>query len=175
MSVQPTTRSTFASTIWNSPGKAMHSTNAAKFGGPNVKITEGSKVQFGSGDLIWDVVRIFEDGTMHLSTVSSGQKRTMKVPPSSKSWTNLWMVDGRRLRNLGDIKQVQEKSRGGGPNRNIEPGEVVTLGNSSVRWVVQSILRDGTLNLQTFNGQKVTNSVVGPRSKFWNSIYSISG
>lgn len=174
MAVRPTTRSSFTSTIWNSPARARHSTNAAKFGGPNVNISEGSKVQFGDGDLVWDVVRVFEDGTLFLSAVSSGSKRTRRVPPSSSSWTNLWMVDGKRLRNLGDTKQKAEKPRGGGPNRTIDVGNVVTLGSNRVRWSVQSVLRDGSLVLQTYNGEKLVTTTVGPRSKMWNSIYTVN-
>lgn len=174
MAVRPTTRSTFASTIWNSPAKARHSTNAAKFGGPNVNISEGSKVQFGDGDLVWDVIRVFEDGTLYLSAVSSGVRRTRRVPPTSPSWTNLWMVDGKRIRGLGE-KNNNPAPRGGGPNRTIDPGNVVTLGTSRVRWSVQSVLRDGTLVLVTFNGEKLVRTEVGPKSKFWNSIYTVTG
>ena len=174
MAVQPTTKSSFTSTVWNSAAKAAQSTNAAKFGGPNVSIKQGSKVQFGDSTSIWDVARVFADGTLFLTTVSSGVKRTRRVPPSSPSWTNLWMVDGRRLRRLGADLKAPEAKKGGGPNRNIDPGNVVTLGLSQVRWTVESVLRDGSLLLQTFNGSEITHATVGPTSKLWNSIYTVN-
>ena len=170
--IQPTSRSSFTSTQWNTAGKAKHSTNAAKYGGPNVNISEGSKVQFGDGTVVWDVVRVFADGTLFLSAMSSGVKRTRKVPPESKSWSNLWMVDGKRT-SAGRQNQ-QERPRGGGPERTIDPGQVVTLGTSKVRWVVRSVLRDGTLELASYNGENVVATSVGPKSKFWNSIYPVS-
>lgn len=174
MAVRPTTRSSFTSTVWNSPAKATHSVNSARFGGPNVNISEGSKVQFGDGDSIWDVVRVFEDGTLFLSTVSFGRKITRRVPPSSSSWTNLWMVDGKRLKSLS-AKVQEDKPRGGGPNRTIDPGNVVTLGVSKARWTVMSVLRDGSLLLQTYNGEKLLSTTVGPKSTYWNSIYPVNG
>lgn len=174
MAVQPTTRSSFTSTIWNSAAKATHSINPVKFGGPNVNIREGSKVQFGDGRAVWDVVRVFEDGTLFLTTVSAGTKRTRRVPPSSASWTNLWIVDGRKLRVPGSEIQAPSTPMGGGPNRTIDPGNVVTLGMSPVRWVVKSVARDGTLMLETFNGDKIVTTTVGPQSKLWNSIYALN-
>ena len=173
MAVTPTTRSTFASTIWNSPAKAQHTTNAAKFGGPNINISEGSKVQFGEGSLVWDVVRVFEDGTLYLMAVSSGVKRTRRVPPTSPSWTNLWMVDGKSVR-LGESTPKPQKARGGGPKRTLDPGNVILLGNTKVRWTVESVLRDGTVKLYTSNGDKLVYTTVGPTSKFWNSMYTVA-
>lgn len=174
MAVVPTTRSSFTSTVWNSPGRATHSTQAAKFGGPNVRISEGSKVQFSSGSVVWDVARVFEDGTLYLTTMSSGRRMTRRIEPHDKAWTNLWMVDGKRLRQLGQTTQAPESPVGGGPNRNIDPGNMVTLGLSQVRWTVDSVLRDGTLRLSTFNGEDLVHTEVGPKSKFWNSIYTVS-
>ena len=174
MAVTPTTRSSFTSTVWNSPGKATHSVNGAKFGGPNVRIMEGSKIQFSSGSLVWDVARVFEDGTLYLTTVSSGRRMTRRVEPHDKAWTDLWMVDGKRLRTLGQTTQAREAPTGGGPNRNIQPGNMVTLGLSQIRWTVNSILRDGTLQLIAYTGERLTQTEVGPKSKFWNSIYSVS-
>ena len=174
MAVIPTTRSAFTSTVWNSPGKATQSTNAAKFGGPNVNISQGSKVQFGDGTSIWDVMRVFDDGTLYLSTVSGGNRITRRVPPSSPSWTNLWMVDGRRLRRLGANLKAPEAKVGGGPNRNVDPGNVVSLGLYNVRWTVETVLRDGTLKLYSFNGDRIIRTDVGPMSKFWNSIYTVN-
>lgn len=174
--VIPTSRSSFSSTIWNSPGKARRSINSAKFGGPNVAIKEGSKVQFGDGDLVWDVARVFDDGTLYLVSVSSGVRRTRKVPPGSKSWTNLWMVDGKHFTAGNQDNQVtKEKKRGGGPNRTIDPGNVVTVGNSRVRWIVVSVARDGTLTLRSYSGDNVASMQVGPKSKNWNSIYTVMG
>lgn len=172
MAVQPTSRSTFASTIWNSPAKARHSTNAAKFGGPNVNINEGSKVQFGDGDTVWDVARVFEDGTLFLTANSSGRKMTRRIPPSSPSWSNLWIVDGRRLPSVKS-KTQETRPKGGGPNRNIHPGNVVTLGTSLVRWSVVTVARDGSLGLQAYNGERLLSATVGPLSKLWNSIYPV--
>lgn len=174
MAVIPTTRSSFTSTVWNSPSRATHSTNGAKFGGPNVRISEGSKVQFSSGTVVWDVARVFEDGTLYLTATSSGRRMTRTVGPHDKAWTNLWMVDGKRLRTLGQTTQAPDAPIGGGPNRNIQPGNVVTLGLTQVRWTVESVLRDGTLKLSAYNGERLIHSEVGPKSKFWNSIYSVS-
>lgn len=172
MAVNPTTRSSFTSTIWNSPRRATHSTNGAKFGGPNVNISEGSKIQFGDGDLVWDVARIFEDGTLYLTAVSSGQRRTRRVPPSSSSWTNLWIVDGKKV-GLNST-EAPKTPRGGGPNRNIDPGNVVIIGRSKIRWTVRSVLRDGTLVMYTAKDGKVTSLNVGPQSKFWRELYVAS-
>lgn len=170
----PTTKSSFTSTIWNSPAKASRSISGSKFGGPNINISVGSKVQFGDGNLIWDVARIYEDGTLHLTAVSSGRRITRKVPPSSASWTNLWMVDGKSVRkeNTGGQSQLL---KGGGPNRNFGPGNVLHIGNSRIRWTVISVYRDGTVKLQAMSGDKVVTTNVGPKSKFWNSMYSVNG
>lgn len=172
--VRPTTRSSFTSTIWNSPRKALRSTNSAKFGGPNVNLTEGSKVRFNDGAITWNIDRIFEDGTLHLSAMSSGVKRTRTVAPSSPSWTNLWMVDGKRV-GLGETVTAPPKPTGGGPDKTLDPGNVVIIGNSTVRWTVESVLRDGTVKLYTVHGDKLTYTSVGPMSKYWYSLYTANG
>lgn len=174
MAVIPNNKSAYTSTIWNSAGRGNHSVNVQKMGGPNVNIAEGSKVQFSEGDTIWDVVRIFDDGTLYLSSVASGSKISRRVPPSSPSWTNLWMVDGRRLRTLGATTAAPESPIGGGPNRNVDPGNVVTLGASDVRWSVSQVKRDGTLILVTYNGVRLVEAEVGPMSKLWNSVYTVN-
>lgn len=174
MAVQPNNRSAYTSTLWNSAAKASHSVNAAKYGGPSVNISEGSKIQFSEGEAVWDVVRVFADGTLYLATVSSGSRITRKIPPTSPSWTNLWMVDGKRLRTPGATVAAPASPAGGGPNRNIDPGNVVTLGASDVRWSVYEVKRDGTIVVQTFNGERVVTAEVGPMSKLWNSIYTVN-
>ena len=174
MAVQPTSRSSFTSTVWNSPGKATHSTNAARFGGPNVNISEGSKIQIGDGDLIWDVARVFDDGTLFLATTSSGRRLTRRIPPDNESWSNIWMVDEKVFRSHGDQLARETKRLGGGPNRNLQPGNVVVLGNSQIRWTVQSLKRDGTVTLITVQDEELTTAVIGPRSALWNSMYPVS-
>ena len=174
MAVIPTTRSSFTSTVWNSPGKAAHSTNAAKFGGPNVNIKEGSKIQLGDGDLIWDVARVFEDGTLFLTTTSSGMRLTRRIPPDNPSWSNIWMVDEKVFRNKGDQAARETRRLGGGPNRNLQPGNVVVIGTSQVRWTVQSLLRDGTVVLITVQNEELTSTKIGPTSRLWNSMYPVS-
>ena len=174
MAVIPETRATFTSTIWNDSAKGSHSTNASRMGGPNVNIYEGSKIRFGDSVLVWDVLRVFDDGTLFLSAVSMGTKMTRKVTPTDSSWTNVWMVDGRRLRLENPSDMVPELPRGGGPNRTIDPGNVVTLGISPIRWIVIDVARDGSLSLQTYNGVKVVDTVVSPKSQLWNSVYVIN-
>lgn len=174
MAVRPTTRSSFTSTIWNSPRKALRSVDGAKFGGPNVNLVEGAKVKFNDGSVTWTIDRIFDDGTLHLSAMSSGVKRTRKIPPSSPSWTNLWLVDGKRV-GLGDTVAAPPKPAGGGPNRTLDPGNIVIIGNSTVRWTVESVLRDGTVKLYTVQGDKLTYMSVGPMSKYWYSLYTANG
>lgn len=171
MAVQPTTRSTYTSTLWNSPARATHSTNAAKFGGPNAVIREGAKVKFNSGSVIWDVARVFEDGTLLLTSVAAGVKRSRRVTPASSSWTNLWMVDGKRV-----SRQMEEGAvpLGGGPNRNLDPGNVVTVGTSRIRWTVESVLRDGTVTLRTSNADKILRSTISPKSSMWYSMYLVN-
>lgn len=170
--VIPTTRSSYTSTIWNSPARGSHSVNSAKFGGPNITIYEGSKVQFGSGRLVWDVARVFEDGTMYLTSVSAGVKRSRTVKPGSSSWTNLWMVDGKR--SSRDTEEGRKSMLGGGPNRNLDPGNVITIGNARVRWTVDSVLRDGTVSLRTMSGDKVLRATVGPRSIYWHLMFTVN-
>ena len=48
------------------------------------------------------------------------------------------------------------------------------LGLSNVRWTVETVLRDGTLKLYSFNGDRIIRTDVGPMSKFWNSIYTVN-
>ena len=154
MSVVPTTRSSFTSTIWGGAARGRHSVNAAKFGGPNVKITEGSKVQFTTGKSVWDVVRVFNDGTIYLVSTSGGERKTRMVEPEDPSWHNLWIVDRRRFSNsplLADVEAV-----GGGPNRDLRPGTVIIVGDSQLRWVVQSVLRDSSVIIQTYKSDTVS-------------------
>lgn len=172
--VQPVTRSTFTSTVWNSPAKARRTVQGGVFGGPNIKISEGSKVKFGDGNVIWDVLRVFADGTLHLSAVSSGRRITRKVPPTSNSWSNLWMVDNRGVR-IDDSPLKPQVPNGGGPNRTLGVGNVVVIGNSSVRWTVESVLKDGTVTLKAFNGKNLVSTEVGPKSRFWEQMYSVNG
>lgn len=139
-----------------------------------MNLSEGSKVRFNDGTVTWTIDRIFADGTLHLSAVSSGQRRTRKVPPTSSSWTNLWMVDGKRV-GLGETAAAPSTPRGGGPNRTIDPGNIVLLGNSTVRWTVESVLRDGTVILYTLQGEKITRITVSPLSRYWNSLYAVNG
>lgn len=174
MAVLPNTKSAFTSTVWNSPARATQSTNAAKFGGPNVNINQGSKVQFSGGLTIWDVVRVFEDGTLYLAAVTGGERITRRITPTSPSWTNLWIVDGRRLRTPGTSLKAPKDRVGGGPNRNVDVGNVVTLGLSGIRWTVESVKSDGAIVLQTFNGKKISSMEVGPMSPMWNSIYIVN-
>lgn len=172
--IQPTTRSTFTSTIWNSAAKATRTVNSAKFGGPNKNISVGSKVKFGEGDLEWDVLKIFEDGTLHLSAVTSGKRITRKVPPTSPSWTNLWMVDGKGI-NVNDRPTTDQRPRGGGPNRTLGVGNVILLGKSSVRWTVESVYRDGTVRLKSFSGDRLVTTEVGPKSPYWKLMHPLNG
>lgn len=174
MAVLPTAKSTFTSTVWNSPGRANHSTNAAKFGGPNVAISEGSKVQFGDGDNIWDVARVFNDGTLYLVTTTTGRRITRRIPPSDPSWTNLWMVDGKRFRTLSESNPTPPKVIGGGPDRNLDPGNVILVGASRVRWVVDTVDKDGTVHLVTVQEGKTTYMSIDKGSRFWNSMYPVS-
>lgn len=172
--VQPVSRSTFTSTVWNSPAKAKRTVNAAKYGGPNIKLREGMKVQFSDGTLIWDILRIFADGTLHLSAVSSGRRITRKVSPSSSSWENLWVVDNRGVRQ--DTSPITPQvPKGGGPNRTLGVGNVVVLGKSSVRWTVEYVKKDGTVVLKAFNGKNLVSTEVGPKSRFWEQMYSVNG
>ena len=170
----PSNPSAYSSTIWNKPAKAYHSVNAPLFGGPNVNIKEGSKVQFADGQVVWDVARVFNDGTLYLVATTSGTRITRKIPPTSTSWTNILMVDSRRFKQ-NEVKITDQKAPiGGGPGRNIDPGNIISLGNSKVKWVVDEVRVDGTLVVQSFSGDKVTRAEIGPASKYWDSIRAIN-
>ena len=172
--VAPVSRSTFTSTVWNSPARARRTVNGAKFGGPNINLKEGMKVQFTDGSLIWDILRIFEDGTLHLSAVSSGRRTSRKVSPSSSSWENLWVVDNRGVKR-DSSPLTPQVPRGGGPNRTLGVGNVVVLGRSSVRWTVETVLKNGAVRLRAFNGSNTVTTEVGPKSRFWEEMYTVNG
>lgn len=169
MPVQPTSRPSFTSTVWQSPSRASASVNAAKFGGPSVKIVVGSKVQFVEGYTVWDVSRIFGDGTLYLSTMTGGRRLTRQVEPSDPSWKNIRSVDGRVLRSTPSSSKPPV--RGGGPNGNITIGTSVLVGSSNVRWVVQDVKRDKSLVLSALIGDTIKTMTIGPLSRLWNSVY----
>ena len=169
--VKPTNRSSFTSTVWGGAGKGRHTTNAAMWGGPNVNIKEGSKVQFRDGDTVWDVMRVFNDGALHLTSVAGGRKMTRKVAPSSQSWANLRMVDGRRF---ASNDTEPKPKQGGGPGKTLEVGNVVVLEGSKVKWTVESILRDGAVRLYTMQGEKISYATVGPKSRYWELMLQVS-